>query len=88
MYMKKKIYFVFLFLSAVLKKQQPSVALVKFLDCRLVRYIRFNHPSWVFLVAKPHKLELNLIPALLCLTELNGLVVVVVVKGVCISLCT
>lgn len=64
------------------------MALVKFLDCCLVRYIRFNHPSWVFLVAKPHKLELNLIPALLCLTELNGLVVVVVVKGVCISLCT
>lgn len=39
---KKKIYFVFLFLSAVLKKQRRSVALVKFLDCRLVRYIRFE----------------------------------------------
>lgn len=40
MYMEKKIYFVFLFLSAVFKKQQPSVASVKFLDYRRVRTSR------------------------------------------------
>lgn len=89
MYKKKKIYFVFLFLSAVLKKQQPSVALVKFLDCRLERRIRFNHPSWVFLVTKPHQLELNLIPALLCLTDPNGLVSVLLMGFVlvCVHKC-
>lgn len=43
MYMeKKKIYFVFLFLSAVFKKQQPSVALVTLLTTN--KYVHpFNH---------------------------------------------
>lgn len=42
MYMEKKNLFLFLFLSAVFKKQQPSVALVKSLTTN--KYVHpFNH---------------------------------------------